>query len=70
MTVADMIRNMSDLELADFLSTMLSERDHVMSEKLANQGVPNSLIEMPQLSILHTLKFLQGPAGDVFEVEE
>lgn len=70
MTVADMIRNMTDLELAQFLEAIISERDKVMSEKLTAQGVPHSLIEMPALSIMHHLKFLQSPAGDVFEVEE
>ena len=70
MTVADVIRSMTDLELADFLSMIISERDSVMSEKLAEQGVPHSLIEMPTLSVLHQLKFLQRPAEDVFNLEE
>ena len=70
MTVADMIRNMSDLELAQFLEAIISERDKVMSEKLTAQGVPHSLIEIPALSVMHHLKFLQRPAEDVFELEE
>lgn len=70
MTVADMIRNMTDLELAQFLEAIISERDKVMSEKLAAQGVPHSLIEMPTLSVMHHLKFLQRPVDEVFEMEE
>ena len=70
MTVADVIRNMSDQDLASFLEAIISERDHVMSEKLTAQGVPHSLIEMPALSFLHHLRFLQQPAENVFEVEE
>ena len=69
MTVADVIRNMTDMELADFLSMIIYERDNVMSEKLAEQGVPHSLIEMPALSVLHQLKFLQRPAEEVFNME-
>lgn len=70
MTVADMIRSMTDLELAQFLEAIISERDKVMSEKLTAQGVPHSLIEIPALSVMHHLKFLQRPAEDVFELEE
>lgn len=70
MTVADMIRNMTDMELAHFLETIISERDKVMSEKLAAQGVPHSLIEMPALSVMHHLQFLRRPAEDVFELED
>ena len=70
MTVADVIRSMTDFELAEFLSTIISERDNVMSEKLAEQGVPHSLIEMPTLSVLHQLRFLRRPAEDVFNLEE
>ena len=34
MTVADFIRNMSDLEMAQFLEVIISARDEVMSKKL------------------------------------
>lgn len=60
MTVADWIRNMTDEELAAFITTLISERDHVMSEKLAEQGIPNSLIEIPVLSVSNNLKYLQS----------
>lgn len=60
MTVADWIRGMTDEELAAFITELLSERDHVMSEKLAEQGVPNSLIEIPAISMACHLEFLQG----------
>lgn len=61
MTVADWIRNMTDEELAAFFTGLISERDHVMSEKLAEQGVPNSLIEIPAISIARHLEYLQRP---------
>lgn len=70
MTVADVIRNMSDIELAQFLNFIVSERDHIMSERLKEQGVENTLVEFPHLSIAHHLKFLQGPAEEVFDWEE
>jgi hypothetical protein len=60
MTVADWIRSMTDEELAAFITGLISERDHVMSEKLAEQGVQNSLIEIPELSVLNHLKYLQS----------
>jgi hypothetical protein len=60
MTVADWIRNMTDEELAAFITALLSERDHVMSEKLDKQGIPNSLIEIPVLSVSNHLKYLQS----------
>lgn len=61
MTVADWIRGMTDEELAAFLTGIISEKDHVMSEKLAEQGVPNSLIEIPAISMACHLKYLQRP---------
>lgn len=60
MTVADWIRSMTDEELAAFFTALISERDHVMSEKLDAQGIPNSLIEIPELSVLNHLKYLQS----------
>lgn len=61
MTVADWIRSMTDEELAAFITALISERDHVMSEKLAAQGVPNSLIEIPAISLARHLEYLQQP---------
>lgn len=61
MTVADWIRSMTDEELAAFITGLLSERDHVMSEKLDAQGIPNSLIEIPEVSYLRHLEYLQQP---------
>jgi hypothetical protein len=60
MTVGDWIRGMTDMELAQFLEMILSERDKVMCEKLAERGVVISLIEMPVLSVKHHFKYLQS----------
>lgn len=70
MTIGDWIRSMDDMELAHFLEMIISERDAVMSEKLTEQGVPNSLISMPILSVAHHFKFLKSPVGDYFGIEE
>lgn len=69
-TVADVIRSMSDLELAGFLTEIISERDQIMSDRLAEQGVPHGLIEMPQISIAYNLAFLRRPAEEVFYLDE
>lgn len=61
MTVADWIRCMTDEELAAFITGLISERDRVMSEKLAEQGVPNSLIEIPAISLARHLEYLRRP---------
>ena len=61
MTFADWLRSRTDMELAVFLSTLLSERDRAMSKKLDELGIPNSIIEMPELSVLTHLKYLQQP---------
>jgi hypothetical protein len=61
MTVADWIRSRSDMELAVFLTELISKRDHLMSEKLAEQGISNSLIEVPELSVLNNLTYLRQP---------
>lgn len=64
MTVADWIRSTTDEELAAFITRLLSERDHVMSKKLDELGVPNSLIEIPAVSLALHLEFLQQPMED------
>lgn len=64
MTVADWIRSMTDEELAAFLTALISERDHVMSKKLDKQGIPNSLIEIPEVSYLRHLEYLRQPMED------
>lgn len=69
MTVSDVIRSMDDLELAQLLNEIFSERDHVMSEMLEEQGIPHDLIEIPCLSIAHHLAFLHRPAEEVFVFE-
>ena len=68
-TNADFIRGMSDIELAKFLEQVMSERDAIMSERLTEQGVPNSLISMPTISIAHHLAFLRRPAIECVEFE-
>lgn len=69
MTVADVIRSMSDLELAQFLYTIIDERDKVISESLVEQGIPNSLITMPTLAVAHHMSFLRRPAEEVFDLD-
>lgn len=69
MTVADMIRGMDDVGLANFLSMIVSERDKVISESLRDQGIENTLYEYPGLSVMHKLKVLQSPAEEFFEWE-
>jgi len=66
MTVADYIRNMDDMKMAQFFEALIHERDLVISEKLSMQGIPNSIVQIPSLSIMHHLSFLQRPAEDVF----
>ena len=61
MTIADWIRGMTDEELAAFLTAIISERDRVMSEKLFEQGIPNSLVEIPFVSLARHLEYLQRP---------
>jgi hypothetical protein len=60
MTVADWIRSMTDIELAQFIEMILSEREKIMCEKLAAQGVVVSLIEMPVISVSNHLEYLQS----------
>ena len=60
MTVADWIRSMDDTELATFFTMVLSERDKIMCEKLAVQGVSHTLVEMPLLSVAQQLEYLQS----------
>ena len=69
MNVADTIRSMNDLELAQLLNEICSELYHVMSEKLEEQGIPHDLIEIPCLSVAHHLAFLRRPAEEVFNFE-
>lgn len=61
MTVADWIRGMTDEELAAFITGLISERERVMSQKLAEQGVPNSLIEFLPISLARHLEYLRRP---------
>lgn len=67
MTIADWIRGMTDQELAAFITGLISERDRVMSEKLAAQGVPNSLIEIPVVSMARHLEHLRRPYEEEFK---
>ena len=61
MTNGDWIRSMSDIELATFFETLLSEREAIISERLTAQGIPNSIVSMPGVSVLNHLKFLRSP---------
>lgn len=70
MTIADVIRSMDDIELAQFFYDVVDSRDKVISESLAEQGVPNSLITMPTLGVAYHLGFLRRPAEDLFDLEK
>lgn len=70
MTVADVIRNMNDADLAMFFYTLIDEQNKVISESLEEQGISNSIVSIPALSYLHHLNFLKQPAENVFHFEE
>lgn len=70
MTVAEWLRSRSDIELARFLDLLLTEWVKVLSERLAEQGVPHSIVEFPALSVANHLEMLQGPVEDFIEFEE
>lgn len=61
MTVADYIRSLTDEGLAKFFYTLLHERDLLVTKQLTEQGIQNSLISMPGVSIAKHLKYLQSP---------
>lgn len=69
MTVADAIRSMTDMQLAQLFMTIIDERDKIMSEKLEAQGIHNSLVRLPVLSLAHHLQFMKRPAEEVFELD-
>jgi hypothetical protein len=51
---------MTDIELAQFLAMILSERDKIMCKKLAERGIEIDLIEIPALSLKKHLEYLQS----------
>ncbi len=67
MTVADWIRSMTDVELAQFFYTLLHERDLLVTKQLAEQGIQNSLISMPAVSLAKHLRYLQSPMKEAKE---
>ena len=70
MTVAEWLRSLPDIELARFLDLLLTEWMKVLSDRLAEQGIPHSIIEIPTLSVAHHLEMLQGPVEDFIEFGE
>ena len=60
MTVADYIRSMTDMELAGFMHAIIAERDAIVGEQLARQGIQSTLIEFPAVSLANHLKYLQS----------
>jgi hypothetical protein len=67
MTVADWIRSLSDIELAQLLYTLLHERDLLVSKKLAEQCIQSSVIEMPIVSLANHLRYLRSPMNKTEE---
>ena len=61
MTVADWIRGMTDLELAQFFENVIHERDVHLIEKLAKQGVVIDLVELRPVAVAKQLEYLQSP---------
>ena len=47
MTHGDVIRAMDDEALATLFTVMLSEREHIFMQKLKEQGIDATLIELP-----------------------
>ena len=50
MTHGDEIRTMDDEALATLFTVMLSERDHIIMDKLKEQGIDVESVEMPLVS--------------------
>ena len=58
-TWGDLIRSMSDEQLAELLQAIIHERDLLIIEKLQKQGVEASLIERPALDFQKHLEWLR-----------
>ena len=66
MTHGDEIRLMDDEALATLFTVMLSEREHIIMEKLKEQGVDVELVEIPLASWKAHLDWLKEDGdGDV-----
>ena len=61
-THADRIRSMSDEELAELFGAIIREREIVLLQKLREQGVEASIVEMPELTFNSHLEWLKQPA--------
>lgn len=61
-TNADRIRAMSDEELAELFGAVIREREIILLQKLREQGVEASIVEMPELTFNAHLKWLKQPA--------
>lgn len=60
MTNGDRIRSMSDEELADLLTNLISVQDHNTLQKLWSAGIAASLCEMPVVSRTKHLEWLKA----------
>ena len=65
MTHGDEIRSMDDEALATLFTVMLSEGDHIFMQKLKEQGIDATLIELPLESWQSHLDWLKEDDGDV-----
>lgn len=63
-TNADCIRAMSDEELAELLGAIIREREIILLQKLREQGVEASIVEMPELTFNAHLEWLKQPAEE------
>ena len=61
MTIADWIRGMTDIELAEFFENLIHERDVIMIKKLAEKGVVFELVELRPMAVAKHLRYLQSP---------
>lgn len=63
-TNADRIRAMRDEELAELFGAILREREIILLQKLREQGVEASIVEIPELTFNAQLEWLKQPAEE------
>jgi hypothetical protein len=64
MTIAERIRIMSDDELADLFSTIMSDRDHKIQCQLHERGIDIDFIEMPAVFKFKIKEYLESEFED------
>jgi len=65
-TNADLVRAMSDEELAELFGAIIREREIILLRELREKGVEASIVEIPELTYNAHLEWLKQPA----EVED